>query len=158
MPATIIPPGSTWASSGWKSGRRASPGGGSTSNAAPTSSLTCWRSSTSTRSAHPVSVGSAGRKTVATRSVGSSRRRRTTPPTAWREKRAGGLTAAAAAHDPPDGLAEEEVGALDRGVGGDDEPRDVDALGDHVHGHQPARRLGVTRGEAVDPLVCLRLV
>ena len=44
-----------------------------------------------------------------------------------------------------DGLAEEQVGPLDRGVHGDDQSRDVDALADHVHGHQPAGPAGARR-------------
>ena len=67
-------------------------------------------------------------------------------------------SSAAAAHDPPDGLAEEQIGALDRRVRGEHEARHVDALADHVHRDQPARRARVAAREAVDPGVRLRLV
>jgi hypothetical protein len=45
--------------------------------------------------------------------------------------------ARAAAHDAADGLAEEQVGALDGRVGGEDQARDVDALADHVDCRRP---------------------
>ena len=104
---------------------------------APTSSLTCWRSSTSTRSAQPVSVGSAGRKTVATRSPGSFGRRRTTRPTAWRKKRSVRLTVAYAA-------------TTRRGTS-------TPSLTMFTATSQRGA-LGVAAGEAIDPRVRLRLV
>ena len=55
--------------------------------------------------------------------------------------------AGGAADEAPDDLAEEQLGARGRRVDADAQPRDVDALGDHQHGHEP--RAGA-RGEAGD--------
>ena len=53
-----------------------------------------------------------------------------------------------AADEAADDLAEEELRARARGVDADAQARDVDALGDHQDGHEPAARAG---GEAGDP-------
>ena len=64
----------------------------------------------------------------------------------------------AAPHDPPDRLAEEQVGSLDRRVHRDEESWHVDAFADHVHGHEPSGALGVPAGEPVDPRMRAELV
>ena len=71
--------------------------------------------------------------------------------------RSGGVIRATA-HDAADGLAEEQVRALGRGVRGEDQARDVDAFADHVDGDEPARSIGVAAGEALDPGVGLRFI
>ena len=56
--------------------------------------------------------------------------------------------AAAPAHEPPDGLAEEQLGGRRGGVDADGEPGDVDALADHPHGDQPRVGAGGEAGDA----------
>ena len=64
------------------------------------------------------------------------------------------------AHEPPDGLAEEQLGRRGRGEHPDAQPRDVDALGHHAHRDDPRscrmgerrdarRRVGVVGGDDV---------
>jgi hypothetical protein len=53
-----------------------------------------------------------------------------------------------AADEATDHLAEEQLGARARRVHADAQARDVDALGDHQHRHEPGARAG---GEARDP-------
>lgn len=60
---------------------------------------------------------------------------------------------AAAAHDAAHGLANEQVDALDGGVRGENKPGNVDSLADHVDRDPPARCVGASTREAIDPSV-----